>query len=63
MEPFKNVDDYVCEELLNSCQSFFGGQFWVWYQSVEEVVGKEKAVEVLHQLAENFAELEVPFYK
>lgn len=61
MEPFKNVNDYGCEELWNSCQSFFGGQFWVWYQSVEEVVGKEKAVEVLHQLAENFAELEVPF--
>ena len=42
MEPFKNADDYVCEELLNSCQGFFGGQFWVWYQSVEEVVGKGK---------------------
>ena len=63
MEPFKNADDYVCEELLSSSQSFFGGQFWIWYQSVEQVVGKDKALEILHRLAHNFAELEVAFVK
>ena len=63
MEQFKDAEDYGCEELLDSCQGFFGGQFWVWYQSVEQVVGKEKAAEILYQLADNFAELEVGFLK
>jgi hypothetical protein len=63
MDSFKNAGDYSCEELLDSCQGFFGGQFWLWYQSVEQVVGKEKAEEVLINLARNFGELEVAYVK
>ena len=63
MESFKKAEDYTCEELFESCQSFFGGQFWVWYQSVVEVVGKEMAKEILYRLAQNFGEQEVEFVK
>ena len=60
---FKKADDYTCEELLAACQGFFGGQFWVWYESVEQVTGKEVAQKILYQLAQNFAELEVEYIK
>jgi hypothetical protein len=60
---FKYSKDYSCEELLKSCQAFFGDQFWVWYQTVAKVVGEEKANEILLELAKRFAELEVDYVK
>jgi len=63
MKDFKYAKDYSCEELLEACQGFFGGQFWVWYQTVRDVFGEEKCKEVLLKLAENFAELEVAYVK
>jgi hypothetical protein len=60
---FKPVKDYTCEELLQSCQSFFGGQFWLWYESVADVAGEETAQEVLLKLADNFGALEADFVK
>jgi len=63
MTVFKYAKDYSCEELLKGCQTFFGGQFWIWYQTTAEMFGEEKAGEILLNLAKKFAELEVEYVK
>jgi hypothetical protein len=63
MNQFKYTEDYTCEELLKGSQAFIGGQFWVWYETVAEAFGEEKANELLLKLAENFAGLEVDYVK
>lgn len=60
---FKHADEYTCEELLRSCQEFFGALYWAWYQAVVKVVGEERANEILLALAEEFAESEVAYLK
>ncbi len=58
---FKPAEDYTCEELLRSCQEFFGGLYWAWYRAAVKVVGEEKAEEILVELSEVFAESEVEY--
>lgn len=56
---FKKAGEYSCEELLRSCQDYFGAAYWAWYQAALKVVGEEKTKEMLEALAEAFARPEV----
>lgn len=60
---FKGAGEYTPEELLQSCQEFFGGLYWAWYRAALKVVGAEKAEQILMELAELFAESEVAYLK
>jgi hypothetical protein len=63
MEDFKLAKDYSCEEKLEGCQNFVGGQFWVCYQTVANVFGEKKAEDYLRELAKVTAEFEAEWVK
>ncbi len=55
---FKPAQDYTNEELLRSCQDFFGAVYWAWYEVAVKVVGEEQANAMLIALSDKFAALE-----
>ena len=55
---FKDAKEYTNEELLRSCQDFFGAVYWAWYEVAVRVVGEENANELLRALSDKFAALE-----
>jgi hypothetical protein len=44
---FKKADEYTVEEFWKITQGALWGSFWTWYRAIRNVVGKEKADEVL----------------
>ena len=60
---FKDAMQYSDEELLRSCQAFFGGLYWAWYSAAVQAVGEEKTAEIMKVMCGRFAELEEVYMK
>ncbi len=55
---FRHAHEYTHEEMLCSCQDFFGTVYWAWYEVAVERCGEEKANAMLIELSKKFAAME-----